>query len=168
MSDCIIIASPDGEISFQAVVVEARRTYSTTFKDAPMIESSPLGIVVDGVNLAGGVEAGTVESYRAKEACPCRGVHSQAVHLCNCNAISLKHESSGAFDTLDVRACEDRIAVRYAAPGDDRQRVPDEACALHIPEGSTVWCRDLHGHYEGVHARRGIADLQAGEWAALP
>jgi alpha-glucosidase len=53
-------------------------------------------------------------------------------------------------------------------PGDGRQRVPDEACAFHIPEGSTVWYHDPHGRYEGVHARRDIADLQAGEWAAPP
>jgi alpha-glucosidase len=102
MSDCIIIESPDGEIAFQAVLYKARLTYSVTFKNAPVIESSPLGIVVDGVNLAEVVEAGTVEPYRVKETYPYRGVHSQAVHFCNGKTVSLKHASSDTSYALDV------------------------------------------------------------------
>jgi len=31
-----------------------------------------------------------------------------------------------------------------------------------------VWYHDLRGHYEGVHAKKDIAQAQAGEWAAPP
>src|SRR5947208_12431536 len=37
-----------------------------------------------------------------------------------------------------------------------------------VPAGSTVWYHDLRGHYEGVHIRKDIAQVQTGEWAAPP
>src|SRR5947208_9511882 len=34
-----------------------------------------------------------------------------------------------------------------------------------VPAGSTAWYHDLRGHYEGVHIRKDIAQVQTGEWA---
>jgi len=37
-----------------------------------------------------------------------------------------------------------------------------------LPAESVVWYHDFEGHYEGMHARKEIADVKAGEWAAPP
>jgi alpha-glucosidase len=46
--------------------------------------------------------------------------------------------------------------------------VPDEATTFVLPAGCTVWYHDLEGHYEGVHVKKDVAVLKAGEWAAPP
>src|SRR5262249_29638840 len=69
---------------------------------------------------------------------------------------------------VEVRAFNDGIAFRYIVAGDARPRVPDEATVFMLPAGSTVWYHDFEGHYEGIHVRKEISDVKAGEWAAPP
>src|SRR5262249_40378524 len=57
---------------------------------------------------------------------------------------------------------------RHVIPSVGRSRVPDEASAFAIPAGSSVWFHDFEGHYEGIHARKDISQVQSGEWAAPP
>src|SRR5213079_962233 len=82
--DAVRIASPNGAIELQLLpALGAGVTYGVTFRSRPVIASSSLGILVDGVDLGQGVEAGKVESYRANERYACRGVHSQATNRFN-------------------------------------------------------------------------------------
>ena len=167
-SDAIRVTSPNGAIEIALLPADGSRlTYGVTFRNRPVIEVSPLGILVDGVDLGQGVEAGKVESYRANEHYPSRGVHSQATNRFNGARIALRHSASGTDSVLDVRVFDDGIAFRYIVPGKG-SRVADEATAFALPAGATVWYHDLHGHYEGVHTKKSIADVAAGDWAAPP
>ena len=166
--DALRITSPNGAVELQLLPATGPRlTYGVTFRSRPVIESSSLGILVDGVDLGQGVEAGTVESYRANERYACRGVHSQATNRFNGARITLRHAASRTNYQVDVRVFDDGLAFRHSVPGEG-SRVPDEATAFALPAGATVWYHDLHGHYEGVHAKKGIADVAAGDWAAPP
>jgi alpha-glucosidase len=69
---------------------------------------------------------------------------------------------------LEARAYNDGAAFRFIAPDRGKSRVPDEATQFTLPEHSTVWFHDLEGHYEGVHVRKDIEKIEAGEWAAPP
>jgi alpha-glucosidase len=133
-----------------------------------VIETSRLGIRVDGVDLGQGFKVGKVEPYRLKERYPTRGVHSEAVNYCNGAQISIHHAESKTDYLIEIRAFDDGVAFRLVVPGEGKQRVPDEATAFAIPDGSTVWFHDFEGHYEGIHARKGIAEVKDGEWAAPP
>src|SRR5947208_3695616 len=167
-SDAIRVTSPNGAIEIALLPADGSRlTYGVTFRNRPVIEASPLGILVDGVDLGQGVEAGKVESYGANEDYASRGVHSQATNRFNGARIALRHSASGTDSVLDVRVFDDGIAFRYIVPGKG-SRVPDEATAFALPAGATVWYHDLHGHYEGVHTKKSIADVAAGDWAAPP
>jgi len=167
-SDAIRVTSPNGAIEIALLpAVGSRLTYGVTFRNRPVIEVSPLGILVDGVDLGQGVEAGKVESYGANEHYASRGVHSQATNRFNGARIALRHSASGTDSVLDVRVFDDGIAFRYIVPGKG-SRVADEATAFALPAGATVWYHDLHGHYEGVHTKKSIADVAAGDWAAPP
>lgn len=53
-------------------------------------------------------------------------------------------------------------------PGTNQLRVPDEASTFLIPTHSTVWYHDLGGHYEGVHVKKEISEIAAGQWLAPP
>lgn len=165
----IIVASPDGRIRFELLPREqAQLSYRVTFRNKAVIEDSPLGIDIGGVDLCRGVEIGKAERYRLNERYDWRGVHSSAVNRCNGAKLSLKHKKSGIGFTLDVRAFNDGVAFRFVAPGDEKPRIPDEITAFTLPDGSVVWYHDFEGHYEGMHARKEIADVKAGEWAAPP
>jgi len=168
-SNSISVASPDGRVRFEIPPrAQARLTYRVTFRNQPVIEASALGIVIDGVDLCQGVEAGKAERYRLNERYAWRGVHSEAINRCNGAKLSLKHAKSGVGFTLETRAFNDGIAFRFVAPGDEKPRVPDENTAFMLPPGSAVWYHDFEGHYEGMHARKEIAEVKAGEWAAPP
>jgi alpha-glucosidase len=163
------VASPDGRVQLQLLPRDqARLSYRVTFKQKPVIETSALGIVIDGVDLGQGAEVGKTERYQVKEKYSWRGVHSEAINHCNGAKVSLKHAKSGAAYTLEARVFNDGIAFRYVVPGDGKQRTPDEATGFSLPTGSVVWYHDFEGHYEGMHARKEIAEVKAGEWAAPP
>jgi alpha-glucosidase len=167
--DDISIFSPDGKVQFRILVRgQTRLGWQVAFKNQPLIEASALGIIVDGVDLCSGIEAGRLERYRLNERYAWRGAHSEAINRCNGAKLSLKHAQSKAGYTLEVRVFNDGIAFRFIIPGDDKPRVPDESTDFKLPEGSGVWYHDFEGHYEGIHARKAIADVKAGEWAAPP
>jgi alpha-glucosidase len=160
----VTLTSPNRAIAFEVRIDAAHRpVYTVTLDKHPVIDASPLGIVVDGVNLADGAAIGTVETYTIDERYPWLGVHSLATNRCRGARIAF-----GAW-TLDARACDDGAAFRYIVPGRDGvERTPDEATTFRIPAGAIVWAHDFEGHYEGVHVRHAIEEVTAGEWAAPP
>ena len=165
----IKIISPDSRVRFELLSrVSARLNYRITFKNKEVIETSQIGILIDGVDITEGIEVGKVESYRVRERYAWNGVHSEAVNNCNGMKIHIKHKASNADYILEIRAFNDGIAFRHIVNGDNVQRVPDEATNFIIPEKSFVWYHDFHGHYEGVHAKKEISEVKESEWAAVP
>jgi alpha-glucosidase len=165
----VTINSPNGKVQMRVLVSEKLAlTYTVRFNKQPVIEISALAIVVDGANLGQDVAIKHSDHYRVDEIYPTRGVHAQAVNRANGAKISLTHQASKTSFTIEVRAYNDGVAFRWLVPGDKLTRTPDEATAFTLPEGSTVWYHDFHGHYEGVHTRKNIAEVAAGDWAAVP
>jgi alpha-glucosidase len=162
------LVSPNGVVTFH-LARDANRslTYSVWLGSAVALEPSRLGIVVDGKDLGDGVEIGRAEAYSVDESYPWYGVHATAVNRCRGSRVALT--SRGASSALDIRACDDGAAFRYVLPGEaSATRTPDEATTFRFPAGSSVWTHDFEGHYEGMHAKRGVADVRAGEWVATP
>jgi len=169
LGDPIRVSSPGGVVEFQLLAIGPGLSYGITFRGRPVIEASTLSILVDGVDLGQGVEAGKVELYEGTECYPWRGVHSTAISRFKGARIALRHTATATDYTVEVRAFDDGVGFRCIIPGPgDKSRVPDEATSFVLPAGSTVWYHDLRGHYEGVHSKKDIAAAQAGEWAAPP
>jgi len=169
-ADNLVLVSPAGRVQFRLMRLEdGRLAYAVTLRGRAVVEPSPLGIVVDGVNLAERAEIGAPRRYRIRETYPWYGVHSPAVSRCRGGRIPIKHSPSGLVWSLEARACDDGAAFRFLVPGPgDHSRVPEEATAFRLPAGSLVWRHDFEGHYEGVHTRKPIAQVAAGEWAVPP
>jgi alpha-glucosidase len=165
----VTVASPNQQVEFRLISTAAGGLrYTVNFKGRTVIEDSPAGITVDGVNLAAGAETGKVEPYQVDEKYPWYGVHSTAVDHCRGVRIAMKHRASGSAYTLEIRAYDDGVAFRHIVPPAGRPRVPGEATAFHLPARSVVWYHDFNGHYEGVHQRKRLSDVGAGDWAAPP
>lgn len=165
--DGIRVASPDGRVVFELVVQDAHLGFRTTFGGHAVVESSPIGISVDSVDLGQGIEVGPIESYRIDAKYPWRGGHAQARNTCRGAKINLTHAASATKYVLEVRAFDDGIAFRCIIPGAG-VRTPDESTTFVLPAASTVWYHDLRGHYEASYSRKEISEVQAGDWAAPP
>jgi len=161
------LSSPDGRVQFHLSTGSGRLEYTVALGGKPVIESSPLGIVVDGVNLAAGAAIAKIGSFLRDESYPWYGVHSRAIDRCNGLTIGLVHPPTHTAYTLEVRAYDSGVAFRQLVPG-QATRTPDEATTFRLPAGSTVWYHDLNDHYEGTHLRKNVAALPAGQWVAPP
>jgi alpha-glucosidase len=162
------VKSPNGEVRIELRAEADRLTFAVRLAGRSVIEPSPLGLTIDGTDLGQGVELGGVEPYQFDEPYPTRGVHSVAVNRGNGMRVHVRHGKSGTGYTVEARAFNDGVAFRTIVPGDDRERVPNEATAYRLAPGSTVWYHNLRGHYEGVHAKKVVEEVQNGDWAGVP
>jgi alpha-glucosidase len=162
------VRSPNNLVQFQVFTQKNRLHFKVTIQGKAVIETSPLQLNVDDVDLAEGVEIGKKETYHVKETYPWRGVHAQAVNHCQGITIALKHVKSNTNYTLEIRVFDDGAAFRFLVPDNGNPRVPDEGTTFVLPGGSTVWYHGLEGHYEGVHVKKPVSAIHAGEWAAPP
>ena len=169
-ADAVSVNSPDGHVQFRLVLEkQGSLAYALTLRGKTAIETSPLGIVVDGVNLGQGAQVGKTDRYKVNETYAWHGVHSTVAVRANGVRIVVTRERSGAQYTLEARAYNDGIAFRFIVPGPEgRSRVPDEATTFRLPAGSTVWYHDFEGHYEGAHVRKNLQEVTALDWAAPP
>jgi alpha-glucosidase len=162
------VLSPNGAVRFQLLRDEGRLRCAITFRNKPVLEPSPLHFTLDGVDLTEGAEVGKTTTYQVNETYPWYGAHAQASNHCNGVKIPVQHRKSNTSYTLEVRAFDDSAAFRFVVPGGENPRVPDEDTTFALPAGCTAWYHDLGGHYEGVHVKKGVADIKTGEWAAPP
>ena len=68
----VSVTSPDGRVTFRLSAGD-RFQYVVTLANALAIETSPIGITVDGVDLAAGASIGDVERYTVDDTYPWLG-----------------------------------------------------------------------------------------------
>jgi alpha-glucosidase len=163
----VAVESPDGKIRFLLSTGAKSLQYTITLTGKPVVETSPIGITVDGVRLAEGAEVGRVERYQTNENYPWNGNHSTAIDRSNGAKIAVTHAASHRTYELEIRVADDGAAFRHVVPGTG-SRTPDEATAFRVPAGSTVWYHDLNDHYEGAHTRKALIGVAPGQWVATP
>jgi hypothetical protein len=101
----VTITSPDRRI---AIVIEGGErgqplAWRATMAGKPVIESSPLGIRVDGTALNDGVEVRNVERYEVDETYAWRGVHARAVNRASGARITIEHLATRTSYVVDAR-----------------------------------------------------------------
>jgi alpha-glucosidase len=169
-ADSTTVASPNGQVQLHVLLQNGQLFCRVTLNRQPVIAASPIVMQVDGKVITAGVSTGKGRPYRISESYPWYGTHSPAQNRCNGLRIPLQHSASHTEYTLDIRVFDDAAAFRIIVPAKGQEpRVPDEATTFQLPAGSTAWYHDLASmHYEGVHTRKELAAITAGEWAAPP
>jgi alpha-glucosidase len=164
----IQVVSPDRTVRFELRTDSEGFSYRVLFRNQPAVDWSRLAMLIDDTNICKDAEPGHGETYQRDEKYPWRGVHSEAVNRCNGLKIPITHKASTTKHVLEVRAFNDGVAFRHGVFEGTKPRVPDEDTTFKLPKSATVWFHDLGGHYEAVHQRKNIAEVQSGEWAAPP
>jgi alpha-glucosidase len=163
----ILVPSPDRQIQFRLILENSQLVYTVLYKNVPVIERSSLVMLLNDKAVTGNINIKKVQWYKIDEQYPWLGVHATAVNNCNGIKIPLQHE--GTTDTLEVRVFNDGVAFRTILPAAaNASRIPDEATVFNLPAGSTLWYHDMEMHYESVHVKKEIGQVQKGEWVAPP
>jgi alpha-glucosidase len=167
----VTIASPDGRVQFVlSAGAQGHLEYTVTFRSKNIIDASPLGIVVDRVDLAEGAQIGKEARYSIDETYPWYGAHSTAVNHCNGAKVAVTSKAGTSY-TIEVRAYDDGVAFRHLVPGDGA-RTPDEATVFRVPAGSAIAPQNYVSGYEGIYPWRTttntIEGMMDGEWTNPP
>lgn len=161
-----VIKSPDGSVEFIVFLSGKQLSYRVMLKDNPVIEASPMVMTIDGADISQVAELGKIKKYKVNETYPWSGLKSIAINRYNGSKISLK-SLNGIGYSLEIRVFNDAVAFQFIVPGSGSDlRAPDEATVFTVPSGSTTWYHDFYMHYEGVHSKKDVDTIPAGQWAA--
>ena len=133
------LTSPGITVSAVVSVEDGRLRYRVNFMGADVIESSALGVTVDGIDLGSGVQLGEPRLTEIDERYPTRGNHTEARNQCFHWEYPVTHLESGRKYTFEFRLYDDGAAYRYVVPGKGRQHVDGESSSWKIVEGARAW-----------------------------
>jgi alpha-glucosidase len=168
-ADDVTVSSPDGKIVFKVFLSRKQLTFSVKLNGHQVVEPSSAVFNVDGNDITNDLELRKTEKYSIDETYPWYGLHSVATDKCNGSVIWLSQIGAKENYILEVRAFNNAVAFRFIVPGNENlTRKPDESTVFRLPKGSTAWYHDLYMHYEGVHVKKLIDTVPAGQWAAPP
>jgi alpha-glucosidase len=164
----IDVVSPDGKLQF-SLSAEKNLTFQILMDGKLIVGPSVLSMSVDGKSITEGIKAGKVKRSSFSEVYPLKGLHSVAKNNYNEASVAFENKTSGLKYTLEIRVFNDAAAFRFVVPGNENtERFPDEATVFTVPGRSIAWYHDLYMHYEGVHSKKMIDTIPAGQWAAPP
>ena len=110
--------------------------FEVRFRDRPVLETSPLGLNVDGEELTVGATVGKVETYDVDETYPWHGGHAVATNRCRGAKVAIEHAESKTKYTLDIRAYDDGVAFRFVVPGGSRPGYRTREPRSSSPQGA--------------------------------
>ena len=168
-AESVSVTSPDGRIVIRFLLINNQLSFAVLMNGQQVIEPSHSIFTVDGKDITSNVAFGKAKNYSVNETYPWFGLHSEAVNRCSGSVISLSQSGTKIKYFLEIKAFNDAVAFRFIVPGDENSlRTADESTVFKFPTGSTVWFHDLYMHYEGVHTKKLVDTIPAGQWAAPP
>lgn len=155
----ILISSPGSKINFHLDINSGTISYSIDFNKIPVIESSLLDLIVNGLQLAESSESGSISSYCINETYPYRGVHSISTNKCNGAKI---HINAKQNFVIDVRVFNDCVASRYIIKNKDSGTIEKDNSEFVISAVSTTWSQPNIKYYEGKYGKMMTEDFKGG------
>jgi len=153
-ADEISLVSPNGRLkAFVSTEAQGQLTYRVSHRGKTVIETSELGITVDGQSLGLKVKIGTPARKEILSRYPWRGGKDRAVNHCNAFNVPIVHKGSGLAWILEVRVFDDGVACRYRIPVTGKCRINGESTSWQLPKGASVWYQTNTANYEGVYNR---------------
>ena len=160
----ISLCSPDGRLRADIENRENQLQWSLWHDGAPVIEPSPLGLVLDGLSLGQNAALGAPVEGEIDETYAVRGHHNQARN--HCRTLQIPVETDGVTWSLEARIADDGFAFRSVVAGDDQiaRRVSGEVSSWTLPAHTGVWLAERPNawklkSYAGWFLRAGVEEL---------
>lgn len=132
----IEIKSPNKQLSvLVSVTSDGQLSYAVKSDNVQVLETSPLGIVVDNIDLGKNAKIVSKPALaKIDENFPVFGNHTMAHNRCNEAAIPV--EAAGKTYKLFVRVYNDGVAVRYTLP-DGSRHINGENTSWNLPKNTS-------------------------------
>lgn len=162
------ISGPDKSVQFSVNVKNGILYYSINRNGRPVIESSKLGLVINGKPQEKVDKIGLTTSYSLNEKYAWRGGHSVATNHFIGAKIDMLSASGQLVYTLDVRVFNDGASFRYIVPAKGQSVISKDLTQFVIPGRSVVWSQDNIKYYEGSYKKKKIEEVSADDKAGPP
>ena len=160
-------SSPDGHIQALVSPSPDGASYRVLWNGRLVVLPSPLGISVDGRNLAQNATLQAAQPREVRETYALRGGHSLAHNFYRETIFS----SRGAGQTpwqLEVRVFNDGVAMRYRVPETGQHHLDGETTGWKLPPGSVTWSQSSTDSYERTFIEEPLDSLAANTTIAAP
>lgn len=166
--DNIALSSPSGTVQARAGISNGRLVIAIKRGKTVVLEPSPAGMLVDGMDLGDQAELGSVTHYTTDTTYPAPGAKGTLHDHSNGMKIQVSNKGREKPWTLDVRAYDDGIAWRYLVPGQGTRELKGESTAFVLPEGTTYWSHNNTVTYEANFKPYKATGLQLGNPLTMP
>jgi hypothetical protein len=147
------VTSPNGRIVATVTVSGGDLVYSVTFDGATVVETSRLGMTMNGFDLGSGarlVMGGGVNGTSTWNFDSRHGVHAAvANYTARTRAVNVTHVATGRTFVVNVAVWNNGLAFRYEVGGPDAKGVTGEASSFVLPDTSTLFYQTNTSVYEG-------------------
>lgn len=154
--------SPDGSLCLELSLIDGALSYSVVKDDVTVIEDSPIGAKLSGVDLTCGL---TVVSEKRGEINDKYTIPAFKKSLCidHCNTLAVDVEKDGYPMTLEARAYDDGAALRMVF--NKEETLEKETTSFVIPEATrNVFAMKFRFSYEEEYNRVPLEDLHQNLW----
>jgi hypothetical protein len=159
----VTLSSPDDSVSIEIEAAGGNLQYSVVSGGLTVIETSRLGISVDGVNLGSSVSSVSGNTpTETNETYDWHGVKSTATNHYKQMTVDVTRTGPGdASFQMIWRAYDDGIAFRYRVPGSGSRELGGEATGFSLPANTTIWYQDNTENYEALYENADLGQLDA-------
>lgn len=157
-----VLYSPNHQLCLKIVLENGALMYSVVKDSVTLIEASPIGAVLSGVDLTCGLTAVGEKRDEIDERYTLPAF-KKAVCLNKCNTLAIDLEKNGYPMTLEARAYDDGAAFRMVFHKEETLKA--EITGFSIPEAiRSVYCMKFRFSYEDEFNRVPLNDLHQNLW----
>jgi hypothetical protein len=168
-ADADTVTSPNGAIVANVTVSGGNLVYSVSLNGITVIESSRLGVTVNGSDLGSGATITGGTDRTSSFSFPSRqGVHATASGPTRGRTINVSHAATGRTYIVNVGTWNNGLAFRYEFVGTDTKNVTAEASSFVIPDTSALYYQTNTSVYEGSLTTTAIGALADGTTLGPP
>ena len=152
LAETVYLPSPKGGVVLQLDTdQEGHLVYQVTQSGRARIESSRVGVAIDGIDWGANVGIDRPESKTIHETFPRLGVKCQGTNHCRQYQVPIRAKSGGRAWIFEVRVFDDGVGFRCRIPGPGPRRIQGESTSWQIPAGSVVWYQTDTVNYKGAY-----------------
>lgn len=164
----ISVKSPDKRLEFSMYIVNHKISYSIKTAGKNVVESSELGLTVDGIKFNAARKLSLGKQTIINKPFTWRGVHSKALHYANNAVVKVSAATAEGNFNMEVQVFNDGIAFRYTIPLVSPGTIESELTEFVLPKNTIAWWQDDLKNYEGQYRKTTLVDIKANQVIGLP